>query len=336
VEPADIEMAERIISQIRAWVSDVKAAGDLVLPIVQNRVVRRYVESTLNDLSVSFTQRGKNWMVSRLTQSKEAQDLQAQELARDQRIEFVGFRDIFQMVIASRKPIVGHNVLADFMFLISSMDGPIPKDIPNFKGYMQRSFPEVWDTKILSTCTDEIESKFETTGLQTIFETYLKADGNKLGGISFPLGFERYCEVLRKKAQGKPSYGALAHEAAYDALCTGYVFLHLRQGLSQIQFQSCKNVLAVFKNLHGINLGLGTPDGRWLPRGPVLGLAFSNKALTDVEVLASLAPIKGRVTWVEDGTAVALLMPGENAETALAHYRNNSLGITAFLVTSEQ
>ena len=47
-------------------------------------------------------------MVSRLTQSKEAMAQQAREAEEDLRADFVGFREIYKMLVASKKPMVGH------------------------------------------------------------------------------------------------------------------------------------------------------------------------------------------------------------------------------------
>ena len=323
-DPADIETADRVVQHVKAWIADPTTAPDLVLPHVASRVVRKYIEGEFP--LVAFWHRGKTWTASR---GGKAPDDAADRLAA-----YVGFRSVFKMLVAAKKPIVGHNVLMDILFLISSVDKAIPSDLRGLRAYMADAFPEVWDTKILATCSDEVESMFESTSLQNIFTTFTP-DG-VLRGITLPLGFERYTDVLKNRQKRKPTVAGLAHEAAYDALCTGYVYLQLREALAANGplLASCRNVLAVFKSLHAIDLSVNSSRDVWLPRGPVLALTYP-ASVTDLEVQSSLAPLKGKISWPEEGTAVALLETGQDTTLALAHYANNTIGIAARVVNSQ-
>lgn len=60
--------------------------------------------------------------------------LQEEEKAMEnQCTETVGFTRIFQKLLASRKVLVGHNCMADLMFMFCHFDRPLAKDLVEFK-----------------------------------------------------------------------------------------------------------------------------------------------------------------------------------------------------------
>lgn len=60
--------------------------------------------------------------------------LQEEEKAMEnQCTETVGFTRVFQKLLASRKVLVGHNCMADLMFMFCHFDRPLAKDLVEFK-----------------------------------------------------------------------------------------------------------------------------------------------------------------------------------------------------------
>eukprot|EP00760_Papus_ankaliazontas_P003151 PhM_4_TR1145/c0_g1_i1/m.61815/K01148/PARN, PNLDC1; poly(A)-specific ribonuclease len=344
VSDADKELAASLLARIDAWYRDSASPNDLVMPPTQSRVVRTHVEQVAPkqcDNKITMGWKARSWTATRLQESPEVIAARDALKANVKRLSTVGFREVYKLLVEAKKPMVGHNVFSDFLFLLSSCDSTLPESMEDFRSLMVSRFGAggVWDTKILASADKEIEAQFEHTGLQRIFETLIAPDGGTLRGIRMPLGFERYSELLIKKASGvSTSWVTLAHEAAYDALCTGYVFIRLREQYKaagkQDAFDTCRNLIAIFRSLYGFDVN---PDskviGRWLPRTPVLGLTFP-KGVRDVEVQASLAPLKGEIPWPEETAAVLHLAEGEDVEAALKHYNDppNKKGIRAVLL----
>lgn len=64
--------------------------------------------------------------------------------------KILGFTKIFREIVASKKPIIGHNCLTDFMFLFEKCYKALPKDLKLFKGELHELFPVIFDTKQVS------------------------------------------------------------------------------------------------------------------------------------------------------------------------------------------
>eukprot|EP00759_Apiculatamorpha_spiralis_P015165 PhF_6_TR21892/c0_g1_i1/m.31088/K01148/PARN, PNLDC1; poly(A)-specific ribonuclease len=315
--PGDISIAEQSIQTISTWVNTEGSSAEQALPAADNWSVKKYVEYQILEVlnfAVTFVYRGKNWAVTKGRKSEtEALDRVESAIA-----DFIGFREVFKTLVECKKPIVGHNVLSDFLFLIASMEGTLPKDVPAFRQYMRESFPVVYDTKMLCRSWPEGETAVSYTGLQLLFEYFLEKNGQKLTDFTFPLGFERYAEVLKRKAEGqKRDVGALAHEAAYDALCTGYVFLNLKSRITPSDFADTCNIIAIFKNMYALDLA--NDRDIWHPKGSVIVLTFPT-SMTFAEVQATVGTFKGKVDYFENGSCVLMLSPAQDVGPVLEHY----------------
>lgn len=53
----------------------------------------------------------------------------------------VGFRRVVDMISASRKPVVGHNMLLDMCHVIAQFIQPLPEDVQDFKKLARKLFP---------------------------------------------------------------------------------------------------------------------------------------------------------------------------------------------------
>ena len=306
-------------------------SAELPLPEVQDRSLQKLVERHIQalQLDVRFFQRNKFWIASRQDRSSQIQK------AIEKHLSFVGFRKIYKTLVESKKPIVGHNLLMDLLFLIAHMDGIVPEDIESLQRYAKENFPAIWDTKILASSCGLLPL-FESTALQNLF-TYFLAEEEKaqklartkesdppfpqvlesphhiqlspVPGIEFPLGFERYAEALKKRSERR-AQPALAHEAAFDALCTGYVFEQFRKRVTVSMLSKYQNSMVLFRSLYYIHLAKGY---QWMPSTHVFRLEYAEE-VSDIEAAASLLPLKGKIEWAQSQSAVAYVDPSHSCE----------------------
>ena len=71
----------------------------------------------------------------------EAQSLFMQEL---------GFSLIVRYIMESKKPLIGHNMIYDMGFLFNQFVGPLPNTFKEWAEEVETSFPQIYDTKVLS------------------------------------------------------------------------------------------------------------------------------------------------------------------------------------------
>lgn len=126
----------------------------------------------------------------------------------------MGFSLVVKALIDSKKPIIGHNMIYDIIYLLNQFVMPLPADYAEFVKEWHGLFPHVYDTKVLATASEY----FSRTDLGKVFEKCVN-DGRmrQLLRISFDIhnGFTNYegADLLSHH-----------HEAAYDAYMTGYAF----------------------------------------------------------------------------------------------------------------
>ncbi|CAH1433114.1 unnamed protein product [Lactuca virosa] len=83
-----------------------------------------------------------------LTSSKEDRDLfkkELQDIEEEQSKRIRGFREVIDLISASRKPIIAHNSLNDFAFIYSKFLSPLPPTMDEFKSSLHSAFPDVLD-----------------------------------------------------------------------------------------------------------------------------------------------------------------------------------------------
>ncbi|KNH06190.1 ribonuclease [Perkinsela sp. CCAP 1560/4] len=329
----DEEIAHEIIERIDQWMNDDSAVNELKFTGMTSRPIQGYVEGKYRDTNLQF-----RWKESCLIVCKDPHKC-AEKSFNEELVDYVGLREVFKILRESKKPLVGHNVLMDILFLIEAVDRPVPSDTLAVRRQINSTFSTVWDTKVLAIHSEDIESRFEQISLQKLFEDYVlhprvvaKQQHNvdkgesvmELPGLVFPLGFERYANVFRERRKSK-SKATHAHEAAYDALCTGFVFLNLCEELPSSAFEEKINKVALYKNFHALNLKPHGSPFHWLPRGLVLKL--TSESTTYSQMAASISPLKGQIQWLERGMAALVLNQKHTFQDAAQHYSSHHPGI---------
>ncbi|KAG5504376.1 hypothetical protein JKF63_04827 [Porcisia hertigi] len=238
----------------------VEGGKEAVLPVQASRAAREHLELEVAreypQLSVRSRRAGPSGHVVTLAMlSPEEVAKHASRAAQKERrqlFDTIGFRLVFTELVRSRKPCVGHNCFADWLFLMSAMDGALPAQLPEWKARVRQLFPQMWDTRYLASRRDLFpRGRFSNISLGSLHETYAGASPHCT--VELPLGFEGYDPVT---LLGRGSSNA-AHEAGYDALMTGTVLLNLlgEAGYTlETAPANLRDKLALFRSLYAVDL----------------------------------------------------------------------------------
>ena len=83
----------------------------------------------------------------------------------------IGFRQVFNALVALKKPVVGHNLLFDLMFIQRWLDAKLPEDFTEFKKTLNANFSHIFDTKYVDSC-GALNVKYDDTTLAQCYERY--------------------------------------------------------------------------------------------------------------------------------------------------------------------
>jgi len=129
----------------------------------------------------------------------------------------MGFSLVVQAMIESKKPIIGHNCMYDWLYLFNQFIGPLPETYLQFSQQWHERFPYTYDTKVLA-----YNSKaFYNTSLGQVYEKCVNDDKFK---SNLRWRFDLSNQFTNYEGQALLSH---YHEAAYDAHMTGVVFMHI-------------------------------------------------------------------------------------------------------------
>lgn len=227
-------------------------------------------------------------------------------------VDKIGFRHIFKALSDSGKPCVAHNSFADFLFLLATFQGQLPPHVDEFRTMLHAAFPVIYDTKHLSRDPVFPRERFENTSLGALYDEYSgqAADGGRACKVTLPLGFHAYAPqtLLKSKGKGSASAATAAHEAGYDALMTGVVFLNLVRELGAARAAAKANYIAIFRGLYALSVVPGIPDAYMPDSKTVLLVEHSEKVRSsEVEsVVGGIAPLDQALSVNELQTLVVL------------------------------
>ncbi|CDW88855.1 c transferase [Stylonychia lemnae] len=125
----------------------------------------------------------------------------------------LGFSRVIQIIIDSKKPIVGHNMMYDAVFIYRHFIGDLPNSFELFaRSWLQR-FPETYDTKAISLSTNY----FYQTDLKNLYNKCVN-DKKLRNNLNISLDKEQDSIFGLYDGIGQE------HDAGYDAYMTGYIF----------------------------------------------------------------------------------------------------------------
>ncbi|KAK6501603.1 hypothetical protein TWF481_009438 [Arthrobotrys musiformis] len=117
-----------------------------------------------------------------------------------------GVRLLIDKIMELKKPIVGHNLFTDLIYMHHMFIGELPEDINDFRTFLQQNFSLIIDTKFLA----------------------INDDPNKSGASSsLPELTLKFSNQYYPDIRDFPVMKELPHVAGYDAWCTARCFVKL-------------------------------------------------------------------------------------------------------------
>ncbi|KAH0947464.1 hypothetical protein HN011_011598 [Eciton burchellii] len=137
---------------------------------------------------------------------------------------YIGFSKVFKLLVSLKKPIIGHNVFLDLMFIHQQFYKPLPPKYSDFKNNMHQLFPRIYDTKFLSYILRkflEAEDMWKVSSLSGLMDYFMKQQEKDVA-LDPPI-IKFATQLDSDKAIFSPKY----HNAGWDSYFTGYVFLRI-------------------------------------------------------------------------------------------------------------
>lgn len=123
---------------------------------------------------------------------------------------YIGFSNVFKLLVELKKPIVGHNILLDLMFMHKLFYKPLPRRYCDFKTEINNLFPIIYDTKYIS---NQVKEKYEIQVLNSLGSLYCH--------------FSNLAKTFPHIADYTNNTSKNFHNAGWDSYCTGYIFLKM-------------------------------------------------------------------------------------------------------------
>lgn len=153
----------------------------------------------------------------------------------------LGFSVYIEKLIKTKKPMIGHNLDYDIMFLYDKFIGDLPDTITEFKSKMSKLIPCFYDTKVLALKSGKMQD-MESTTLEKILSKCEKIKLNKYIDIFSDLD-SNFCNYDYDD-------NIKFHDAGYDSRITGRSFIHLCNGfINKFAIEENDNIINRFVDL---------------------------------------------------------------------------------------
>jgi poly(A)-specific ribonuclease len=276
-----------------AEAADAPAPTPYQLPNFKDKLTLGYMSIYLASLGLTkrSERSGKyvNWFV--------VQSSSTEKNARVDMERTVGITRMFEAMVASKKPIIAHNCLMDLLFMHHSFNGAAVASLPEFKKILSEQFPTIFDTRFLATHPLVPYDPKTVQNLEGQYQTFALTYGASCA-VELPLGFEAYDPaVLRATSR--------AHEAGYDALMTGKLFLFmcklLGDGTPASIAKRFGNRVPVYGCLETIQIS--EPEDKIDHDGPIIEFCFPRNcglSSTRIDGMLATSELRGRILWNGD------------------------------------
>lgn len=146
---ADILKGDQFKKDLEEWLKSDAKEFDI---IGESGFFRRYIYETLrrdypdlvaDTIPIDGSQ-SKKIVITRFTDEKEKQAYLEEKKKKKAEIveEHIGFTRVFELLMESKKTIIGHNCIFDFMFIYSHFIESLPFSYKEFKKRLAEAFPE--------------------------------------------------------------------------------------------------------------------------------------------------------------------------------------------------
>jgi CAF1 family ribonuclease len=226
----------------------------------------------------------------------------------------MGFRLVFLDMIECKKPMIGHNCLFDFMFMMRWLDSPFKEGktdtLTDFKIKFNGYFPVVFDTKYIasSSITDGV---IMDTSLGELYQNLVASAVNSgVCKLRFASGFDQYY-----------SGGGQFHDAGWDAYCTGALFCYQLSLLPSMEHmkEMTGNKLFMMYSMFHMDLDPSQPNGWLKAKGTLLHLGHfatetKNDAVLQIFTLAGYEMNQLEVMWIDGSSTFVSIDTAELAD----------------------
>lgn len=137
-----------------------------------------------------------------------------------------GFSRIFDILTASKKPLIGHNLFLDLLTMYHQFYEDLPGSYKSFKKNLNGLFPNIYDTKFIAFELNRLKNKdSSSTSLGSLFDRYQDKEN-----VFHPPHI-----IFEPKGIYKSVDEQHPHDAGWDSYMTGFIFLKMTDELIRIQ-----------------------------------------------------------------------------------------------------
>jgi hypothetical protein len=230
----------------------------------------------------------------------------------------MGFRLVFLDMIECKKPMIGHNCLFDFMFMMRWLDSPFKEGktdtLTDFKAKFNGYFPVVFDTKYVAS-SSIADGIIMDTSLGELYQNLVApAVDSGVCKVRFASGFDQYY-----------SGGGQFHDAGWDAYCTGALFcyqLSLVPSMDQMKEKSGNKLFMMYSMFH-MDLDPSQPNGWLKAKGTLLHLGdfaadTKNDSVLQIFTLAGYQMNQLEVMWIDGSSTFVSIDTIEPADDIIS------------------
>ncbi|CAL1545222.1 unnamed protein product [Lymnaea stagnalis] len=220
---------QTLCSKVASWLASAEIGECLTLSLNNDVDLSSYVyHSNLRSRFAQIwttTNQFDQIVVERIDEMKrqllEKQSADSDQVFQKMQIEeMLGFTRVFRLIQEAKKPLVGHNLLMDLMFMYEKFHNYLPDSFNVFKEDIQRMFPVIFDTKHINHCLRKVLESVEVYSVSSLKDLY---DGIKSILVHRTLG---HPSIIQDESVENKETDQL-HHAGYDSYLCGYVFLRL-------------------------------------------------------------------------------------------------------------
>lgn len=325
---ADIDVTTRALDKLKEWLSDESRKEETQLELITtNGYLRRFMHQQLaaypalqNESQPVEGKRGISTMiVKRFNNAEQLVEEKRRKFEIEQRKvnQKLGFFRLYELLCESNKPVVGHAIGYDLLFLLAACEGELPEDYYAFKDLARKTLGGggVYDTQFVAKHTnlkfiggakttqavangadsantgtgqgEEVKQRFGSMALGNLYSTLLQDEvcGKDCVKCHFP------AYLWNPKGYGGDGK-ALFHEAGYDAYVTGRVFAMLleleRKEQSCKVLEDCKGKLSTWRTMF---VGLSLSGDEEVLDGDSLLYATGRRGVTDEDLKRAMREI---------------------------------------------
>lgn len=162
-KPADIATTSKALENLKNWLADETRKDETEFDLITtNSYLRRFIyEALAADFPTVVVEtrapgeggaRNQATMVVRRflnVEQKEFYITQKRKEKTDRTNTQLGFFRVYEALVAAKRPVVGHAVMFDLLFLMAHCEGQLPESYADFKVLARERFPLLYDTQFL-------------------------------------------------------------------------------------------------------------------------------------------------------------------------------------------